>query len=286
MNTTNAFAQSKPVTGVKHPLDVFERLDVVKPGSTGAFFYGDPKDPVGTVLLDEGRVCWAVARGMRHRLTDLLREESVSAVDEAKIKSIYNVCRQERRPLASALVEEGVVSHEGFRNVIRRHTTEAMLEIGATGEQRRSWIERRRGHYASKVSFSSLDLVLCVGELLFVDQAEEARAHLDDIVPAQARGIAFMRTEGRAGVMPIAGLRSTDIKVRDAGAMGKWAMSAISGVALLGAERPSVSVTGAGGESLVAWARGPMIFTALSDDRGARAWMEVQLARARKQGAP
>ena len=43
----------------------------LEPGATGALLFGPPARPVGTVFLEEGRVCWAATAGMNRRLTDL-----------------------------------------------------------------------------------------------------------------------------------------------------------------------------------------------------------------------
>jgi hypothetical protein len=41
--------------------------------ATGALVFGEGEAAIGSVLLENGRICWAVSQQMRTLLTDILR---------------------------------------------------------------------------------------------------------------------------------------------------------------------------------------------------------------------
>ena len=63
-------ADASVLMGAVQVLDVLERLPA---GATGAMKFAE-----GIVLMESGYICWAFARDMEHRLTQLLRAERAS----------------------------------------------------------------------------------------------------------------------------------------------------------------------------------------------------------------
>jgi hypothetical protein len=277
--------QSRPAPNAppRRPLDALEDVECLAPDATGALVYGARARPAGTVLVEGGRVCWAVAEGMTRRLTDLVRQEADAPIESRRIEEVYSLCRSRHRPLGETLVAHGIVSPEGLRRALRRHTTEALLAIAATGEGRREWVEHRRRRYDAQFTFSIVELVVCAGEMFHAELVGAARAELDAIVPREAGGLSFARTSGHAGIFPIVDLRAAHLGLRELGALGRWAAGALDIAGALDAPRPTVTLGAEGGDSVVAWANDAVIHVALCGERSSRAWVEVKVERARNE---
>ena len=83
-------------------MSLIHRVEQTDAG-TGALICQASGDQLATVLLEEGRICWAVASGMRRRLTDLLLEGN-DRLDRKSLESIYRDCRGRNVPLGEELV--------------------------------------------------------------------------------------------------------------------------------------------------------------------------------------
>ena len=55
---------------------LLSRIEELAADATGALLFTSNEDPVGSILLEGGRICWIAARGLGRRLTDLLAERS------------------------------------------------------------------------------------------------------------------------------------------------------------------------------------------------------------------
>src|SRR5688572_27436364 len=89
------------------------------------------------ILVENNRLCWAVAAGMRRRLHDILRSHSNLPIGDAELEALYARCRNDHQPLGETLVAEGLVSPEHLRAALKQHTVESLLAIDHVGHGER-----------------------------------------------------------------------------------------------------------------------------------------------------
>src|SRR5688572_4272691 len=90
-----------PVSGADPSavLPLIATIETLRSTATGAYMFGPVGKPSGTILIEKGRVCWAGASQMGHRLTDLLRNRIDPSVNPSALEEIVRRCRLEATPL-------------------------------------------------------------------------------------------------------------------------------------------------------------------------------------------
>lgn len=216
-------------------------------GRTGAVVLGPQGQPVGTILVEQGRICWAAAAGMTRRLTDLLRSRTSPPLPAHIIEAVYERCRREGVPLGEALVAAGIVEPAGLRAALLQHTAEAVRSL-ASAAPTEAWIPHQRSHYDARFTFEAAEIWAAVGALACPAEAAWARTVLDAIVEDLAYGLAAL--PGRQGMVAVA--RAGDATLRELVALGSWGAHAID-VAEAFASRSLVSATADEGGGAVAF---------------------------------
>src|SRR5262249_5872261 len=104
-------------------LHVFERV----PSDASGALVREQSDGTmaGALLVEHGRVCWAMRRRYPRRLTDILADEQ-NTLSPAQLDEVFAMCRRERRPLGETLIERGMVSLPILHRALLRHTCEAL----------------------------------------------------------------------------------------------------------------------------------------------------------------
>ncbi|MAQ13999.1 MAG: hypothetical protein CMN30_04285 [Sandaracinus sp.] len=171
-------------------MSLIHRVEQTDAG-TGALICQASGDQLATVLLEEGRICWAVASGMRRRLTDLLLEGN-DRLDRKSLESIYRDCRGRNVPLGEELVRRGVVEAGGLRNALAEHTSEALVRVGHRDDVTFDWVAHRTTSYSPSYTFDTLDIALRVARKVYPDAVRNAEAVL---ARTQIPAVAFLQSK-------------------------------------------------------------------------------------------
>lgn len=144
--------------GADAVLDVLSQVEALPERATGALVFGLHPNISGVVLLEQGRVCWATAHGMRHRLTDLLRECCDPPMNYLEMERVFQQCKEQNKPMGETLVEYGLIDPEALRAALLRHTAESLAASTCWTSQPR-WVEHRSRGYQSAYTFLPTELI-------------------------------------------------------------------------------------------------------------------------------
>jgi hypothetical protein len=194
-------------------------LDELPKGATGVLKFGAE----GVILLEARKICWAMTRQMRFRLTDILRHQSTPPLPREAIEEIYRRCQQTGKPIGEALVAGGLVSEQGLRAALLKHIGEALAQLAKLSLTPDSFVNHTRSGYDPRFAFSACELLAMYGAL--DDPARAAAAQLElagNVVPGSV-GAAFVRSSSASGAQVIAADRGCDLAVHDLNALCNWA---------------------------------------------------------------
>lgn len=128
-------------------------VDRIPAGATGSLWFGDE----GVIHLDHGRICWISARRTKARLVELLAE--ASGLSSFALAELRRRCEQESpSAYAEALFGEVRRLPHKLCDVLRRHSAESLLVLGAEIESTRWQPRTARGFDPGAASFSRHEL--------------------------------------------------------------------------------------------------------------------------------
>ncbi|MDH5493127.1 MAG: hypothetical protein OEY14_14325 [Myxococcales bacterium] len=234
-------------------LRVLRQIHQLGENATGALMLGRAGRAEGSVLVENGRLCWAVAAGMRRRMSDLIREEAGDAAEPGWLEAHYRRCREQNRPFGEALVEEGLVSAAGLRKALSRHTSESIAKICSQAELRMEWMPHRNRRYDARFTFEPWRVLVAVGSLVFPEESAKAEQDLKRIVPSRGFALAFVREPGISRPFPVAVAGQLPSEEADPLAVGGWATSILDLVRAVDPDGRIVAASTPAGPSLVAW---------------------------------
>jgi hypothetical protein len=250
-----------PPLAVRSVVDVCAFVDDLPADAAGELLFDGTDDaPGGAVFVENGRVCWAAARGLAQRLSDLLAASA--KLDPRAMDALYVACKRTRAPLGEYLVSAGVVSAPDLRAALLKHTAESLHALCAEGVSA-AWIERRRGGYSSRFTFKTTELL----SRTFAEEngglAAGACAELGDVFGDRGSragewGAAFVRSPARASPDPIAVYGAFPEKIEALLRLGRWASSSLDVTAPLHHDHTFVATVLDDG-ALVAWRSGAAI---------------------------
>ena len=205
----------------------------------------------GAVFVESGRVCWAAARGLAPRLTQLLMKPS--GLDAAAMEDLYRRCKLERAPLGEFLVKRGVVRPEDLRTALLQHTTES---LDALCDERTvaSWWPRPGG-YNARFTFKTSELLahwFAHRQGATRDERATTLEAFSDSVPGEW-GALFVRVPSVAAPLPLIVRGALPEKSFAVLRVGKWAASALDVAATFQDDDVRVTAMEPGGTTLVAW---------------------------------
>lgn len=230
----------------------FTRLEALPRDVCGALVLSRDGEQVGAVLMEHGRVCWAMAHAMRRRLTDLLCHQTTPPLDEQVVRSVYRECVDNHQPLGETLVRRAIVSETGLRRALRQHNAEAIALLSVP-ESEAVWTPKRSATYDSRFTFGTTELLVSVGALADAESASRARQVLRGVTPPDGTGAAYVALGGDP--IPVAEVNSTRFGAADFMDLGRWLSSThLTTSKALG--RPRVTQCRLGKDSLVGWFEG------------------------------
>jgi hypothetical protein len=232
-------------------VDVCSFVDDLPPDAVGEIvFLGHGHDgPIGAVFVENGRVCWAAASGLARRLSDLLAASA--GLDSAAMEDHYRHCKRLGAPLGEHLVNAGLVTAEGLRSALLKHTAESLEVLCAPGHAAQ-WVSRRRGGYSPRFTFRTPEVLSHIFASIHPRVAEDAVAELADAFADRGWGAAFMRSSTRASPDPVAVYGHSLDRVQALVRLGRWASSTLDITTALNDESAFVATVLENG-ALVAW---------------------------------
>ncbi|HEX7604009.1 MAG TPA: DUF4388 domain-containing protein [Polyangiaceae bacterium] len=259
-------------------VELLDQVEQLPSGATGALLVGPRAQPCGSVLVENGRVCWAMANGMKRRMTDLLRYQALTPLDPAQIEDVYKHCRARGIALGEALVESGIVSPDGLRRALRQHTAEAMERLSLS-TQELSWVEHRKRAYDARFTFVPGEILVGLVGLRMSVRAAHAQATLRLAVDVPNAGAAFARVQGAAFPLPVAATGMETLPVRELVGIGRWAMDTLDLAGAFEPERRLVGAVADTGRALLTWLDEGLVYVAVCEDPSEFACALVKLRR-------
>ena len=246
-------------------LRLLNGIDRLPRGATGALVFASKDAPQGTVLVEENRVCWAAASNMEHRLTDILRHESDPPLPKAVFNQIYEECHRDRIPLGETLVERGIVTPEGLSHALRRHTAEAICVLASSKDLAPVWASNRQRPYDAQHTFSTGELMSCVGAFGFDEEAERAEHALRALTPMASVGMAYLE---KGHELPVAQVGVDGWDCTALVELGQWARKALTAAENENEVRDEIRR---------AWRDGPLVYVSHSNHKMERRLQESVL---------
>ena len=198
-------------------------VDELGASATGEVVVGGGAGPMGTVFVEGGRVCWAAARGLARRLSELLAGRSGLSPSEMEV--VYSRCKARRVPLGEHLVESGVLAASELRTALLQHTAESLLVLTEAGG--RATFRPREGGYSPRFTFATGEVLSRACAAQHAAIAASAEVALAAAFQGDDWAAAFVRSDSSALPAPIAifgAAPSTSTALLRA---GRWAVSAL-----------------------------------------------------------
>ncbi len=263
------------------PENVFPVLDVIEKlpaGASGALLYRKAGQHAGMVLVDAGRVCWAVAERMQSRLTDILRKLTRPALEAQVFEEVFVRCHKQNTPFGEALVAAGLVTPETLRRALRQHSAEALVRLAMmAGETASVFTAHQRLSYNARYTFTTPELLTTACELRNKKLASAARAELRRVLPPEAGGIVFARCDDQEP-LPVA-LQGTEVtSVMMVADLARFCCCAQDVTGILVRERKMV-VHAVGQHAVVTWTRGPLAALALCAEPASLSYLYATILR-------
>lgn len=243
-------------------LELLETVDRLPKDAAGELVIRRGGERVGSIYVERGRVCWAAARGLARRLSDLLAERTRPPLDRAAMEALFVRGREERRPLGELLVGTGLLDPDDLCDALLRHSAESFVELGRAPSLV-TWSRRRGGGYDADFTFSTGELAAGVCAVLF-DRAPPPSLAFDDM-PLVDMDVAFARDPRTAHPIPIAARGA--ITAKDLLALARRLPSALDLAAAASGGEPRFVVFGDhGGGGTIAWTDGEWVRAASTGD--------------------
>ena len=236
-------------------LDLCTFIDELDDSAVGEVAFELEGEPRGTVFIERGRICWAAARGLARRLTELLAVPA--GLDTLAMERLYADCKRARLPLGEQLVAKGHLTPDELRHALFQHTAESLGRLCSEGA-RADFRSRAAGGYSARFTFTTAELlVFLIGSSSGSASTELSRA-MAEVFTLDEWGAAFVRTGRRSVPDPVAIFGCHPSTATTLLRVGKWAANVVDMAASLG-QRDLVLSSGRGDLKMVVWHRGEMI---------------------------
>lgn len=253
-------------------------VDELPKGATGVLKFGES----GVILLESRKICWAVARSMRLRLTDILRNQSTPPLPREAVEVIYRRCKVDGVPIGEALVMSGLVTEAGLRVALFKHNGEAIAHLASSGLSPERFVTHARTGYDPKFSFSACEVLAMLGSLDDPARALAAQIELANTLVPDSFGVAFVRSDSASGALVIAVDRACDLPVADLVEVCNWTAGLFDVAHTFDPEAALVRATWGGHLALVTWRAKEVVYVGLCASRAAAARLVSRLETSAK----
>jgi len=263
-------------------VQLLQQVEALPNGATGALAFGED----GLILVENRRVCWAVARDMEQRLTDILCEQKEPNLARGAMEELFRRCKQEGRLLGEALVTSGVVSEGELRTALERHTCEAIIRLAQSHAIKPTRFARHSRHgYDPRFVFTTAELLASLSGRRRMALATRAHVELAELLTPDASGFCFLRDPRSNKPMIIAVVKGCELAVGSALEIAAWATNTFDIAGFVDSGTYIASGTFCSRMGLVAWREGELGYVAVCTTRAASALLFNRLMR-RLEGAP
>lgn len=249
-------------------------VDDLPPGATGALHFGEQ----GVILLQSRKICWAVARTMRVRLTDILRNQATPPLPREQVEQAYRRCRENGTPIGEALVASGLATEAGLRAALFKHTGEAIVALAGSGLSPDEFIAHTKTGYDPKYSFSACEVLAMLGSFDDPARAAAAQQELAAALVPDSVGAAFSRGAAASGAMVIAVSSGCDFPTADLVGVCNWVSGLFDVATTFDAEIFCARLSFRGHAGLVTWRAKDVGYVGLCSSRAAAARLVSRLS--------
>ena len=241
-------------------LDAYHALESVPSNACGALVRRRPDGTMaGALLVEHGRVCWAMSQRYKLRLTDILVDEQDSLTHE-ELDAVFEVCRRDHLPLGETLVARGMVSLPVLHRALLRHTCEALDCLLRSEPLPWAWVAHSGYGYHPMLTFSAAEVLAGVRAIANPPLAARAMARLRDVVRDDQSGFAVERAG--ATKIPLAQIRCERV---DLEALADLAMQATEVMAVAATVGIDVALAELEGLACASWVEADVVFVLLCD---------------------
>lgn len=238
---TMSVSPSERALSVRTLADLCDEIDALPARFTGEIRLSRSVGaPLGIVFVEARRVCWAAARGLARRLSDLIAERA--SMTPSAMEQQYRICKDEGIPLGEHLVGRGILRPDALRTTLLQHTVESLEHVLVTTTA--GTFIPRPGGYSPRFTFTTAELVMSSGR--DVEAEKDLERHFGGI----GWGAAFVR--GSSATPRLVGL--TGPHPEDASTLarlGRWAASIVD-IADAASGCPAMVISSRGDRSTVA----------------------------------
>lgn len=260
-------------------ISLLEEIEALPENATGGLVFKGPVQ--GTLLLENGRVCWAGAAGMERRLGELIRAYADEPPESRRIEDVYKRCKKDAVPVVKALIDSGVVSLDGLREVVYQHTSEALVLLAQEApSEAPEWVPHKHQGYDAKFTFEAAELLVGVGSVCHPDLASRARLDFEGLLRSGVYAMGYARPPGDGTPVPLYRSPGSYFKLRETMALGRWAFSALDVCNKYSARAKIAATLVDPGEYLVAWHSRGLVSVAQCEDSMSFAFIVGKRARA------
>ncbi len=260
-------------------IPLLEEIEALPDNATGGLMFQSPVQ--GNLLLENGRVCWAAAAGMERRLGELIRAYADEPPESRRIEDVYKRCKKDSVPIVKALLDSGVLSLDGLRDVVYQHTSEALVALAhQPPAEDPIWVPHKNQGYDAKFTFEAAELLVGVGSVCHPELANRARLDFEALLRSGVYAVAYARTPGDGTPIPLYRSPGSYFKLKDTMALGRWAFSALDVCNKYSARAKIAATLVDPGEYLVAWHSRGLVSVAQCEDSMSFAFIVGKRARA------
>jgi hypothetical protein len=186
---------------------------------------------IGRLAAERERLCWAIARDQKPRLSDIFIEEC--GISSEVLEDAVKTAAEKGAPFGEELVERNLIGEDDLRRCLRRQMVVALGTMAGQWRHR----ERGEGDAVSPLEGISYDPSYTVGtlEVLLACVSESGRlAEEYGAVPAGFRELAarlagavcFFRAETEEeAFLPVAAVNAADLSLHEAADLGRSALA-------------------------------------------------------------
>ena len=249
-------------------------VDELPSGATGVLAFGED----GVILVENKRICLALAGDMRQRLTDILCQQSDPPLPHAAVEEVLRRCKRDGTSVVHALASSGVLSEEGFLAALGRHNAEAIARLARARTTRASgFTPHLKCGYGPRFVFGTLEMLAAIAGKRRPRLALEARARIAQLRALDISTFAFAREAAVREPLVVGVSPDCALTVRDALELGAFALASFDVSLAVDAATTVVLATWCSRLSVVCWREQEVFYVAVCGSRPASALLLRQL---------
>jgi hypothetical protein len=254
---------------------LLEHVEELPAGTTGALAFGDE----GLILIENKRICWAIATHMRRRLTDILCQQRSPPLPREMMEDVFRRCKKQSVPFGEMLVSSGLVTEGGLRAALERHNGEAVARISCVHVKPTHYTGHTKSGYDPRFVFTPTELMASIAMRKDDQRKVVARTHLGEVLVPDATGFAFVREAWSPRPLLVTVQRDSPVRLSEVQSIAKWAFSLFDVTTVFDPRTAMASATWCSSTALVAWREGEISYAAACSTRPASTLLMKKLAQ-------